>query len=226
MREIVFDTETTGFDPDKGDRLIEIGCVELVNRLPTGRTFHQLINPERDVPKGAEEVHGISTEMLKDKPLFAAVVDDFLAFVGDAPLVAHNAEFDFRFLNWELKNLGRPVMSWSRMVDTLDIAKRMFPGAKASLDMLCSRFGIDRSARTKHGALLDAQLLAEVYLELMGGRQHGFQLMETVVETRTSVTLERRYRAPRPHAPTEEEQAAHAAFLARIKNPLWTAGQG
>lgn len=225
MREIVFDTETTGFDPEKGDRLIEIGCVELVNRLPTGRTFHQLINPERDVPKGAEEVHGISTEMLKDKPLFAAVADDFLAFVGDAPLVAHNAEFDFRFINWELKNLGRATLSWGRMVDTLDIAKRMFPGAKASLDMLCSRFGIDRSARTKHGALLDAQLLAEVYLELMGGRQHGFQLMETVVETRATVTLERRYREPRPHAPTEDELAAHAAFLAKIKSPLWTAGQ-
>lgn len=221
MREIVFDTETTGFDPERGDRLIEIGCVELLDRLPTGRTFHQLINPQRDVPAAAVEVHGITTEMLKDKPIFSAIAEEFLAFIGDAPLVAHNAEFDFRFINWELRNAGRDIISPSRMVDTLDIAKRKFPGAKATLDALCTRFGIDLSARTKHGALLDAQLLAEVYLELMGGRQSRLELLEASVETIQAVQVVRVYREPRPHAPTPEELAAHAAFLDRMKNPLW-----
>ncbi|MGK2285411.1 DNA polymerase III subunit epsilon [Pedomonas sp. V897] len=222
MREVVFDTETTGFDPDMGDRLIEIGCVELFDRLPTGRTLHLLINPQRDVPAAAVEVHGITTEMLKDKPIFSAIVDEFLDFIGDAPLVAHNAEFDFRFINWELRNSGRDIISASRMVDTLEIAKRRFPGAKATLDALCTRFGIDRSARVKHGALLDAQLLAEVYLELMGGRQNRLELVSETTQVVEQIRIVRSWHAPRPHAPTEEELAAHAAFLDRMKKPpLW-----
>lgn len=222
MREVVFDTETTGFDPDMGDRLIEIGCVELFDRLPTGRTLHLLINPQRDVPAAAVEVHGITTEMLKDKPIFSAIVDEFLDFIGDAPLVAHNAEFDFRFINWELRNSGRDIISASRMVDTLEIAKRRFPGAKATLDALCTRFGIDRSARVKHGALLDAQLLAEVYLELMGGRQNRLELVSETTQVVEQIQIVRSWHAPRPHAPTEEELSAHAAFLDRMKKPpLW-----
>ena len=222
MREVVFDTETTGFDPDKGDRLIEIGCVELFDRLPTGRTLHLLVNPERDVPAAAVEVHGITTEMLRDKPKFREIADEFLEFIGDAPLVAHNAEFDFRFINWELKNCGRDNVSHRRMVDTLEISKRKFPGAKATLDMLCNRFGIDRSARVKHGALLDAQLLAEVYLELMGGRQSHLELVSETTETVEQIKVVRTWRAPRPHEASEEELAAHAAFLDKMKKaPLW-----
>ncbi|MCH8684100.1 DNA polymerase III subunit epsilon [Pedomonas mirosovicensis] len=222
MREVVFDTETTGFDPEKGDRLIEIGCVELFDRLPTGRTLHLLINPQRDVPAAAVEVHGITTEMLKDKPIFGAIADEFLEFIGDAPLVAHNAEFDFRFINWELRNIGRDILPARRMVDTLEIAKRKFPGAKATLDMLCTRFGIDRSARVKHGALLDAQLLAEVYLELMGGRQNRLELVADVASATEEIKVVRTWRAPRPHEPTEEELAAHAAFLDKMKKPpIW-----
>src|SRR5690606_30496416 len=208
--------------PEKGDRLIEIGCVELLDRLPTGRTLHLLVNPERDVPAAAVEVHGITTEMLRDKPKFREIVDEFLEFIGDAPLVAHNAEFDFNFINWELKNCGREAVSLRRMVDTLEIAKRKFPGAKATLDALCTRFGVDRSARIKHGALLDAQLLAEVYRELMGGRQSRLELVAETTEAVEEIKVVRTWRAPRPHEPTEEELAAHAAFLDKMKKtPLW-----
>ncbi|RMF09710.1 MAG: DNA polymerase III subunit epsilon, partial [Alphaproteobacteria bacterium] len=173
MREIVFDTETTGLDPAQGDRLVEIGCVELYNLVPTGKTFHVYINPERDMPQAAYEVHGLSEAFLRDHPVFAEVAADFLDFIGDATLVAHNAEFDMKFINAELTRLGFPPIGNDRVIDTLAIARRNFPGSPATLDALCKRFGIDNSARTKHGALLDAELLADVYLELRGGRQVG-----------------------------------------------------
>ncbi|TNE42968.1 MAG: DNA polymerase III subunit epsilon, partial [Sphingomonadales bacterium] len=170
MREIVFDTETTGLDPSSGDRMVEIGCVEMINRVPSGATFHAYFNPERDMPAGAEAVHGLSSAFLSDKPLFAAQAEELLEFLGDAPLVAHNAGFDFGFLNNELALIGRDAIDMSRMIDTVAIARKRHPGAKVSLDALCSRYGIDRSHRVKHGALLDAELLAQVYVELTGGR--------------------------------------------------------
>ena len=176
MREIVLDTETTGLDPAKGDRVVEIGAVEIVDKIATGRTFHVLINPERDMPEEAFRVHGHSAESLKDKPVFAAVAEEFLAFVGDDPIVIHNAEFDTRFLNAELARLGRPALAPERIVDTLAIARRKHPGAPASLDALCDRYRIDRSRRVKHGALLDSEILVEVYCELMGGRQRSLGL--------------------------------------------------
>ncbi|MCW2235536.1 DNA polymerase III subunit epsilon [Azospirillum canadense] len=224
MREIVLDTETTGFKPEEGHRLIEIGCVELVNHVATGRNFHRYINPERDVPADAVAVHGLTGEFLADKPLFNAVVADFVEFIGDAPLVIHNAAFDMNFLNWELKIAGYPVMPRDRAVDTLMMARQKFPGAPATLDALCKRFGIDNSSRTYHGALLDAQLLAEVYLELLGGRQAGLALSAGPLGTGgTSIRIDRPYRAPRPHAPSEEELSAHAELLGKLKNPLWVA---
>ena len=171
MREIVFDTETTGFDVENGDRLVEIGAIELVNHVPTGRTFHQYINPEREVPEEAFKVHGLSYEFLKDYPTFDKVADQWLEFVGDAVLVAHNAGFDFKFMNGQLKELGKPLHEWKNVIDTLEMARNMFPGSRCSLDALCKRFEIDNSHRTKHGALLDAELLADVYLELLGGRE-------------------------------------------------------
>ena len=176
MREIIFDTETTGLDPETGDRIVELGCVELINRMPTGRHYQGYINPERDVPSQAARIHGLTTEFLKDKPIFADVVRTFLEFIGDADLVAHNAEFDMKFLNWELVNLGMAAVEQSRVVDTLQIARSKFPGAQNNLDALCRRFAINNSNRSLHGALLDAQLLAEVYLELTGGRQRGLEL--------------------------------------------------
>lgn len=178
MREIAFDTETTGLDPRNGDRLVEIGGVEMLNHVPTGRTYHVYINPERDVPEGAFAVHGLSTEFLSDKPKFAAVVDDFLAFVGDSTLVIHNASFDMGFINMELNRVGRPPIPRTQVIDTLELARRKHPMGPNSLDALCSRYGIDNSRRTKHGALLDSELLAEVYLELIGGRQRalGFDI--------------------------------------------------
>ena len=180
MREIVLDTETTGLDPDAGDRIVEIGAVELLNQMPTGRTFHRYINPQRDVPAEALAVHGLSAAFLADKPVFAAVAAEFAAFVGDARLVIHNAAFDMRFLNAELGWAGQAGFAWARAVDTLELARRRFPGAVNSLDALCRRFGVDNSGREKHGALLDSELLAEVYLELMGGRQPDLVL--TVVD--------------------------------------------
>ncbi len=222
MREIVFDTETTGFDPTSGDRLVEIGCVELVNLIPTGRVFHCYINPERDMPAEAFAVHGLSQEFLKQHPVFAEVVADFIDFIGtDAKLVAHNAEFDVKFLNYEMKTCGFPALSPDRIVDTLAITRRKFPGAPATLDALCKRFNIDNAARTKHGALLDSELLAEVYLELMGGRQVGLSLGVEQGTSRNATAVVREFRAPRPHATTEDEQKAHDAFVAGLKNAVW-----
>jgi DNA polymerase-3 subunit epsilon len=228
MREIVFDTETTGLSPLTGDRMVEIGCVELVNKVETGRTFHAYFNPGRAMPSGAEAVHGLSDAFLADKPLFADRAEDLLDFLGDSQLVAHNASFDFGFLNHELAYCGRPLVSMSRMVDTLAIARTKHPGAKHSLDALCSRFGVDRSIRVKHGALIDAQLLAQCYVELSGGRQIGLGLADIItVEEKhdaafgagPSITIE--IRPPRPHAPSPEELEAHAAFLVTLTDPIW-----
>ena len=225
MREIVFDTETTGLSPAGGDRMVEIGCIEMIGRVETGRHFHCYFNPERAMPSEAEAVHGLSSTFLSDKPRFADKVDELLEFIGDAPLVAHNAGFDFGFLNHELNNCGRPPVCMTRMVDTLGLARTRHPGAKHSLDALCSRFGVDRSQRVKHGALLDAQLLAQVYVELTGGRQIGLGLAEDVpasnVAASSEPALARPFRAPRPHQPSAAELQRHAGFLSRIKNPLW-----
>ena len=221
MREIILDTETTGLSPID-HRVVEIGCIELVNHVATGREFHAYINPERDMPAEAEAVHGLSSEFLSTKPLFAAIVEDFLAFVGDSPVVAHNAGFDMGFINAELKRLDRAPLAADRAIDTVLLARRKFPGAQASLDALCRRFAIDTSARTKHGALLDAQLLAQVYLELVGGREPGLALAMSETVAVNIAAVERAHREPRPHAPTAEELAAHTAFIATIKNALWS----
>ncbi|MFL6759795.1 DNA polymerase III subunit epsilon [Sphingomonas sp.] len=225
MREIVFDTETTGLNPAGGDRMVEIGCVEMFNRVETGRHFHCYFNPERDMPFEAEMVHGLSTTFLSDKPLFTDKALDLIEFIEDSPLVAHNASFDFGFLNFELERCGRPGVSMSRMVDTLTIARSRHPGAKHSLDALCMRFGIDRSHRVKHGALLDAQLLAQVYVELTGGRQIGLGLVAdagtvAVHKSAGPVTI-REPRPARPHAALAEELERHRAFIAKLVNPLW-----
>jgi len=224
MREIVLDTETTGFDPLNGDRLVEIGCVELVNHVATGRHFHRYINPERDMPEDAFRVHGLSADFLSKHPVFAEQVGEFLEFIGGDPLVIHNAAFDMGFLNMELRRVGMPSLR-NPVVDTVVIARRRFPGAAASLDALCRRFEIDNSNRTLHGALLDSQLLAEVYLELMGGRQPDLVLAQGPAGVRTAGTAQPRdriVRPPRPHAPTAEELAAHDAFLGGFKvTPLW-----
>ncbi len=220
MREIVLDTETTGLDPLQGHRVVEIGCLELVNHMPTGRTFHVYLNPDRDMPLGAFQVHGLSEEFLSDKPRFPEIVGDFVDFIGEATLIAHNASFDVAFLNAELQRTGRPVIPGERVVDTLALARRKFPGANNSLDALCRRFGVDNSSRTLHGALLDSELLAEVYLELIGGRQPGLVLSLETTEV-TSIVIQRIKREPRPHAPSDEELAAHAAFVAGLSNALW-----
>jgi DNA polymerase-3 subunit epsilon len=230
MREIVFDTETTGLSPLTGDRVVEIGCVELWNRVETGRTFHAYFNPERPMPSGAEAVHGLTDAFLADKPRFRDMARDLLEFLGDCPLVAHNASFDFGFLNHELNNCGHPLICLTRMVDTLQLARSRHPGAKHSLDALCSRFGVDRSLRIKHGALIDAQLLAQCYVELTGGRQIGLTLTDIVAEridqaaqtqaaAADAILVE--VRPPRAHAPTEEELQRHAAFLATLTDPIW-----
>jgi DNA polymerase-3 subunit epsilon len=225
MREIVFDTETTGLNPMGGDRMVEIGCVEMFNRVETGRHFHAYFNPERDMPFEAEMVHGLSTIFLSDKPLFTDRAEELLAFIEDSPLVAHNASFDFGFLNHELGRCGRQAISMDRMVDTLSLARSRHPGAKHSLDALCMRFGIDRSHRVKHGALLDAQLLAQVYVELTGGRQIGLGLVAeagtVAVQHSAGPVTTREPRAARPHAPLAEELERHRAFIARLVNPLW-----
>ena len=226
MREIIFDTETTGLDPRKGDRLVEIGCIEMVNRVPTGAVYHAYFNPERDMPAEAEAVHGLSAAFLADKPRFAETCSELLEFIADSPLVAHNAGFDFGFLNAELQSCGLEPVCLSRMVDTVKLARVRHPGAKLSLDALCTRYGIDRSHRTRHGALLDAELLAQVYVELTGGRQIGLELagvrVDPIVAAVTVVTRERVFRPARPHAASEAELAAHAAFLEGVKTPLWT----
>ena len=226
MREIVFDTETTGLSPAGGDRMVEIGCVEIVNRVETGRHYHAYFNPERDMPGEAEAVHGLSTMFLSDKPRFHDRAEELLAFIADSPLVAHNASFDFGFLNFELQSCGRPAVCINRMVDTLTLARSRHPGAKHSLDALCMRFGIDRSHRVKHGALLDAQLLAQVYVELTGGRQIGLGLVAEAGEVSVAsadlpVTI-REPRPARPHQAGEEELERHRAFIARLVNPLWS----
>lgn len=225
MREIIFDTETTGLDPKSGDRLVEIGCIEMVNRVVTGNTFHAYFNPDRDMPAAAEAVHGLSIAFLSDKPRFHERAGEFLEFIGDSMLVAHNAGFDFGFINAELEMCGLEPVSKTRMIDTVALAKVRHPGAKLSLDALCTRYGIDRSHRTRHGALLDAELLAQVYVELTGGRQIGLGL-SAEVETIEIATLgvaqrTRPFRPARPHAASEAERAAHAAFLETVKSPLW-----
>jgi DNA polymerase-3 subunit epsilon len=223
-RSVLFDTETTGLEPLAGDRVIEVAALELVNDLPTGRHFHKLIDPERDIPEEATRVHGFSRAHLLGKPLFAAVVDELLAFFGDDPLVAHNAPFDFGFLNAELARLRRPSLHPGRMVDTLALAKARFPGMPNSLDALCRRFDIDLSERTTHNALLDCRLLAEVYVELTGGRQRGFSL-DAATAVLPLVSYERLGpRTPRAVVPTAAELAAHAALLARLKEPVWLSG--
>lgn len=230
MREIVFDTETTGLSPSSGDRLVEIGCIELINRVETGRSFHAYFHPDRDMPAEAERVHGLSIAFLSDKPRFHEGADELLAFIGDAPLVAHNAAFDFGFLNAELTLCGRRTVAMERMVDTLSIARVRHPGAKHSLDALCSRYGIDRSHRVKHGALLDAQLLAQLYVELTGGRQIGLGLSEVVEGPAQAMISEseaiivsttRSVRPARPHAATPAEIEAHRAFVATLVDPVW-----
>ncbi|MDE2434631.1 MAG: DNA polymerase III subunit epsilon [Sphingomonadales bacterium] len=226
MREIIFDTETTGLDPKTGDRLVEIGCIEMVNRVQTGAAFHAYFNPDRDMPAAAEAVHGLSIAFLSDKPRFHERAPELLEFLGDSMLVAHNAGFDFGFLNTELESCGLDPVSRTRMIDTVAIARTRHPGAKNSLDALCTRYGIDRSHRTKHGALLDAELLAQVYVELTGGRQIGLELAADaadgiVAAATTTIRRERPFRPARPHGPSEAELAAHAAFLETVKAPLW-----
>jgi DNA polymerase-3 subunit epsilon len=222
MRELVLDTETTGLDPATGDRVIEIAAMELVNLLPTGRHFHALLDPERDVPEESTRIHGFTREMLVGKPRFAEVIADFLDFLGDAPIVAHNAPFDFGFLDAELKRSGAAPLDRSRMVDSLAIAKRKYPGLPNSLDALCRRLGVDNSMRTSHNALLDVKLLAEVYLELRGGKQPGLILASREV-SRPVPVLEglQGERTPRPIIPDQAALAAHSALLDRLQDPLW-----
>lgn len=229
MREIVFDTETTGLNPQTGDRLVEIGCIELVNRVETGRTFHGYFNPERPMDAVAQQIHGLSDAFLANKPLFGERVEELLDFLEDSPLVAHNAQFDFSFLNHELGLCGRLHISPLRMIDTLTLARSRHPGAKHSLDALCARFGIDRSHRVKHGALLDAQLLSQVYVELTGGRQIGLSLAEAIGDQadragnriRGEVASRAVRHPPRPHSATHEEILRHREFVRTLVNPLW-----
>ncbi len=228
MREIVFDTETTGLDPLKGDRLVEIGCIELDNHLPTGRHFHVYINPERPMPVEAFRVHGLSDEFLADKPVFAKVAADFAAFIGDAPLIAHNATFDIGFINAEFSRLGFPPVASARVIDTLMLARKKHPNGPNSLDALCARYGVDTSKRTLHGGLLDAQLLAEVYLELIGGRQPGLILVtEQEAERAATVAASGGVRpvlvrpAPLPARLSENDYAAHAALVGKLSGALW-----
>ncbi|MCI0752834.1 DNA polymerase III subunit epsilon [Teichococcus vastitatis] len=225
-RTLVLDTETTGFDPLTGDRVLEVAAVELLNLVPTGRHFHVLIDPEREVPEEAAKVHGFTWDMLRGKPKFAEIAAAMLEFLGDDPVVAHNANFDFAFLDFELKKAGYPVIDRSRMVDSLAIAKKRFPGLPNSLDALCRRYGIDNSMRTSHNALLDVELLAQVYLELMGGKQPGLALATAPVLASPVVVAVDAVpvaRIPRPILPTEAELEAHRGFLAKLKEPIWAA---
>lgn len=221
MREIVLDTETTGLDPAAGHRVVELACLELFNRVPTGERFQSYFNPERDMPEEAFKVHGLSQEFLAGQPLFAAIAEDFLAFIAEAPLVIHNAEFDLRFLNAELERTGQALLESGRAVDTVALARRRFPGAQVNLDALCRRFEIDNSARSLHGALLDCELLAEVYLELSGGRQPGLELLESRTAAELGARAKRTPRTPRPHAPSAQEQEAHAALVEKLQDPIW-----
>jgi len=232
MREIVLDTETTGFEPESGDRIVEIGAVELFNHMPTGKTYHEYINPQRSMPKEAFEVHGLGDEFLATKPLFEDVGRSFLDFIGDAKLVIHNAAFDMKFLNAELKKINLPTLPWEQAIDTLAIARRKFPGSPASLDALCRRFGINNAARTLHGALLDSEILAEVYLELIGGRQPDLVLSEGPRVSARSGESAQNWR-PKPRAQkldsrlTNEEAAAHSAFVDKLGDgALWKKSDG
>lgn len=227
LREIVFDTETTGFEYAGDDRLVEIGAVELINHMPTGVTYHQYINPEREVPEEVVKVHGLTYDYLKDFPTFDKIADDWIDFVGDATLVAHNASFDINFINAELKRFGKPEFTWDRVVDTLEIARLLFPGSRCSLDALCKRFEVDNTARTFHGALLDAQLLAEVYLELLGGREPSLLLdskknKKKVDTVAVSLSVAKNFRQARDFPLTEEEEQTHQTFLNdKIKGAIW-----
>lgn len=221
MREIVLDTETTGLDPNAGHRIVEIGCLELMNHVATGKSYHVYLNPEREMPTEAFDVHGLGDDFLADKPLFGEVAQDFLDFIGEDPLVIHNAEFDVKFLNAELKTVGLTALSMERTVDTVRLARQRFPGAQANLDALCRRFEIDNSMRTKHGALLDCELLAEVYLELLGGRQPDFALDSAQSGPAVEIEAQRPQRAARPHEPSQSELAAHEAMLAKLTDPIW-----
>ena len=221
MREIVLDTETTGLDPAAGHRVVELGCIELMNLVATGKTFHVYFNPEMIMPAGAQDIHGLSDEFLADKPLFGEQADAFLEFIGDAQLVIHNASFDLGFLNAELARVSKPKLT-NAYVDTVTMARRKFPGQRASLDSLCERFGIDNSSRTKHGALLDSELLAEVYLELSGGRQRDLGLApEIAARARVEGGVAVIVRPARPHVASAAEVAAHAEFLKKLSDPLW-----
>lgn len=221
MREIVLDTETTGFDPATGDRVVEIGCLELLNHVATGAEYHVYLNPERDMPAEAEAVHGLSQEFLSTKPLFSEIADEFVSFLGDSVIIAHNAGFDLGFINAEFKKTGHPIIPADRAIDTVKLARRKFPGAQASLDALCKRFQIDTSAREKHGALLDAQLLSHVYLDLIGGREPGLALAAAEKTFEPAVISTREHRKARPHKASKDEQAAHEAFVASLKDAIW-----
>lgn len=225
LREIVLDTETTGLDPNSGHRIVEIGCLELINHMPTGKTYHQYINPQRDMPEKAFEVHGLSKEYLEDFPLFDEIAQDFVDFVGDSIMVIHNAEFDMKFLNAELSLLGRAELPMAQSLDTVRMARAKFPGSPANLDALCRRFNIDNANRQLHGALLDAELLAEVYLELIGGRQRGLELSadadESGQQMAESSSLNANTYPPRTYGVSSEEEQVHAAFMAKIVDPIW-----
>ena len=220
-RAVLFDTETTGLEPELGHRVIEVAALELMNDLPTGRQFHALIHPERDIPEDATRIHGFTLANLAGRPRFAEIVDELLEFFGDAELIAHNAPFDFAFLDAEFLRIGRPALSAARMIDTLALAKTRFPGMPNSLDALCRRFAIDLSARTTHNALLDCRLLADVYVELTGGRQRGLSLISERAAVELVVYTHTGDRTPRPIEPSAEELAAHAAFLVRLTDPIW-----
>ncbi len=221
MREISLDTETTGFEPEQGHRIVEIGCVEMFNRVRTGKVFHAYINPERDMPPGAQAVHGLSAQFLSDKPKFHEVADHFIAFISDAPLVIHNADFDMKFLSAELGRAAKTLLAFERATDTLKIARKKYPGSPASLDALCKRFNIDLSARTKHGALLDAELLCDVYMELMGGAQDALALISAANQRDPMSHRSAEARPARDFPVPEEDRVAHDAFLKLLKNPLW-----
>ena len=225
MREVVLDTETTGLDHSDGHRIVEIGALEMVNHIATGQTFHAYINPERDIDPETASVHGLTSEILAGKPVFAEIADEFLEFLGDSPLVIHNAPFDMGFINAELARLGRPAIPAERAVDTLQMARQRFPGARASLDALCARFEIDNSHRQLHGAMVDTDLLAEVYVELLGGRQPALSFGEAPAGPPEGgprpAAGAPAARAPRPHAPSREEAEAHDAFVETLNNPLW-----
>ena len=220
MREVILDTETTGLNSDNGDRIVEIGCVELVNHVATGATYHQYVNPERPMPDEVFQIHGLSEEFLSEFPIMSDIIDEFLEFIGVAPLVIHNAEFDLRFLNAELARLDKPTLKIKRAIDTVRLAREKFPGASVSLNALCKRFSIDNSSRSFHGALLDAHLLASVYLELVGGKQRGFELSIKEIANDVVATDGNR-RDPRNFAVKDEELKAHARFLEKITKPIW-----